>query len=102
MVLACFHVNDFFVMIAHGLLKKQAEKYFPDEKDIHNALLSGEGGMISAAPAHAVESLEATLRKDSQFICLFSAVLNGSSQQARARREDCQQSLRIRSDCRLY
>ena len=57
-------VSDFFVMIAHGLLKKQAETHFPEERDIHNALLSGEGGMISAAPAHAVEEIIAVVRPD--------------------------------------
>ena len=38
---------------------------FPHERDIHNALLSGEGGMISAAPALAVERLSSLIRKHS-------------------------------------
>ena len=50
-------VNDFFVMIAHGLLQALSKKFLPDQPDIHNALLSGEGGMISAEPALRVEEI---------------------------------------------
>ena len=74
-------VNDFFVMIAHGLLKKQSEKHFPKERDIHNALLSGEGGMISAAPAHAVEAIEGKLRQDGNLSACFQQFSMGELNQ---------------------
>ena len=45
-------VNDFFVMIFHGLLGSLCEKWLPDEPDLHNALLADEcrsGGRGHAA-----------------------------------------------------
>jgi len=44
-------VNDFFVMIFHGLLRSLCGKWVESGDDLHNSLLAGEGGLLSAAPA---------------------------------------------------
>ena len=57
-------INDFFAMIFYGTLRKLAEKWCGDEAGtLQNDLLCGEGGMISAEPAHRVREL-ATLASD--------------------------------------
>ncbi len=50
--------NDFFVMLSFGLLKRAAEKWCGDAS-LAPALLSGNGGMLSAEPARAVQRLAA-------------------------------------------
>jgi rifampicin phosphotransferase len=50
--------NDFFVMLSFGLLKRAAAAWCGDES-LAPALLSGNGGMLSAEPARAVERLAA-------------------------------------------
>ena len=45
-------INDFFVMIFFGTLKKLCESWCGDETgSLHNELICGEGGVESAAPA---------------------------------------------------
>ncbi len=45
-------INDFYVMIYYGLLKKLCEKWVRDESgSLQNDLISGEGGVESAEPA---------------------------------------------------
>ena len=57
-------VNDFMAMIFYGQLKKECVKIFKDEGDfIHNDLLCGEGGIISAEPAKRIREL-AIIAKD--------------------------------------
>jgi pyruvate,water dikinase len=55
-------VNDFFAMIFHGLLRRQAERWCGDAGALHNDLLCGEGGMISAEPARRVAAMAAAAR----------------------------------------
>ena len=43
-------VNDFFVMIGFGVLRKLCESWVPDADDLHNRLMAGEGGLDSTAP----------------------------------------------------
>jgi pyruvate,water dikinase len=50
--------NDFFVMLAFGLLKRAAERWCGDAA-LAPALLTGGGGMLSAEPARAVQLLAA-------------------------------------------
>ncbi|MBC7808357.1 MAG: phosphoenolpyruvate synthase, partial [Akkermansiaceae bacterium] len=62
-------VNDFFAMIFHGLLRRLSEKWLPAElASVHNDLVSGEGGIISAEPAQRVqkmaEMVNASVHKD--------------------------------------
>lgn len=57
-------VNDFFVMIFHGLLRSLCQKWIPGAEDLHNALLAGEGGIISTAPATEAVKLANQVRTD--------------------------------------
>jgi phosphohistidine swiveling domain-containing protein len=57
-------VNDFFVMIFHGLLRSLCGKWVPGATDLHNALLAGEGGIISTAPAVEAVKLANQVRTD--------------------------------------
>jgi pyruvate,water dikinase len=51
-------VNDFFAMIFYGLLRRLVEKWCGGRGGtLHNDLLCGEGGMISAEPARRVRAL---------------------------------------------
>ncbi len=49
-------INDFFAMIYFGLLGKLTQRY-TGETGLHNALLCGAGGMISAEPAHRIRDM---------------------------------------------
>ncbi|MEL6346127.1 MAG: PEP-utilizing enzyme, partial [Myxococcota bacterium] len=64
-------VNDFFVMIFHGLLRALCQRWIPDEADLHNALLSGEGGIISTAPATEAVRLANQVRTDAKLTAQF-------------------------------
>ncbi|MEW6282702.1 MAG: PEP-utilizing enzyme, partial [Candidatus Eremiobacterota bacterium] len=51
-------VNDFFAMMAHGLLNRLVERWLPGEATtLGNDLMCGEGGMISTEPAAALARL---------------------------------------------
>ena len=69
-------VNDFFVMIFHGLLGRLCEKWLPDEPDLHNALLAGEGGLMSAAPAVEAMRLAADIRARPEWAVLIEGPLS--------------------------
>jgi pyruvate,water dikinase len=60
-------VNDFFVMIFHGLLGRLCEKWLPEAPHLHNALLAGEGGLMSAAPAVEAMRLAKEIRQRSDW-----------------------------------
>jgi rifampicin phosphotransferase len=56
-------VNDFFAMIFYGSLRKLVEKWCGDASgSLQNDLLCGEGGMISAEPAHRVREMADLVR----------------------------------------
>ncbi|NCC87506.1 MAG: phosphoenolpyruvate synthase [Clostridia bacterium] len=69
--------NDFFTMIFHGTLSKLCGKWCTD-KDIHNDLLCGQGGIISAEPARLTREMAASIRDDHDFCVLLT---NGSLSQ---------------------
>jgi pyruvate,water dikinase len=53
-------VNDFFAMIFYGLLGRLGRTWCGNQEGtLHNDLLCGEGGMISAEPAERVRALAA-------------------------------------------
>lgn len=53
-------VNDFFAMIFYGLLRRLVSEWGNDSTgSLQNDLLVGEGGMVSAEPAHRVRKLAA-------------------------------------------
>jgi rifampicin phosphotransferase len=66
-------VNDFFAMIAHGLLQKLSAKWLGENgSSIANDLLIGQGGMISAEPAQRLMQMAAELRLHPELIPLLT------------------------------
>jgi len=66
-------INDFFAMIFHGLLRKLSASWCHDSHDtLHNDLLCGEGGMISAEPAKRVCEMAQTIATDPALIEILS------------------------------
>lgn len=58
-------LNDFLAMIFYGILRRLTEKWCePDGGTLHNDLLCGEGGIISAEPALRLRELAEIARKD--------------------------------------
>jgi rifampicin phosphotransferase len=65
-------VNDFFAMIAFGVLGRLIERWLPDAAvTLGNDLLCGEGGMISTEPARRVMALAAGVRRDPALLEAF-------------------------------
>jgi len=65
-------VNDFFAMIAHGLLRELLARWFPGPGPaLLNDLLGGEGRIISAEPAERIRNLGAIVRRDPTFVRLL-------------------------------
>ena len=65
-------VNDFFAMIAHGLLRELLARWFPGGcPGLPNDLLGGEGGMISAEPAARIRELAEIAQGDPAFVSLL-------------------------------
>jgi pyruvate,water dikinase len=69
-------VNDFFVMIFHGLLRSLCEKWIPNGGDLHNGLLAGEGGLMSAAPALDGLALASRIQGRTDWRVLFESKLS--------------------------
>jgi phosphohistidine swiveling domain-containing protein len=66
-------VNDFFVMIFYGMLRKQCQQLTGDEDTrLHNELLAGEGGLESTAPTIEALHMAARMRKDEGLVELFT------------------------------
>jgi phosphohistidine swiveling domain-containing protein len=81
-------VNDFFVMIFFGLLKKLSASWIDEDAELHNALLAGEGGMESTAPTVDALRLAAAIREDPQVLGLFASGLSDEEVDLEARRID--------------
>lgn len=64
-------INDFFAMIFYGTLRRLTEKWFEGESDLHNSLLVGEGGIISAEPARRIREMAEAAACDPQFVELL-------------------------------
>ncbi|HYE72184.1 MAG TPA: PEP/pyruvate-binding domain-containing protein, partial [Blastocatellia bacterium] len=60
-------INDFLAMIFYGLLRRSAEKWCQDVS-LHNDLLCGEGGMISAEPAERLREMALSIKDDQTLI----------------------------------
>ncbi|MBC8137376.1 MAG: phosphoenolpyruvate synthase, partial [Fibrella sp.] len=68
-------VNDFFAMIFHGLLRRLSEKWCGAElASVHNDLVSGEGGIISAEPAQRVQKMADMVNASAQKDELIAAL----------------------------
>ncbi len=50
-------LNDFFAMIFFGILRHLTQRWCDDRETLHNDLLCGEGGMISAEPARRMREM---------------------------------------------
>lgn len=65
-------VNDFFAMIYFGVLQKLTTRYLPGEQsDLHNALLSGAGNIISTEPVVRCIELSELISADGEMRRLF-------------------------------
>jgi rifampicin phosphotransferase len=62
-------VNDFFAMVFYGTLRRLCENWLGDkDATLQNDLVSGEGGMISAEPAHRVKEMAQLVSGDKVFV----------------------------------
>ncbi|HEX8234843.1 MAG TPA: PEP/pyruvate-binding domain-containing protein [Abditibacteriaceae bacterium] len=81
-------INDFFAMIFYGVLGRLTLKWCANpenadaDSDLHNALLSGQGGIISAEPAHRMIELAQRAAGDPVFI---EALCHGTAGDIRRR-----------------
>ena len=67
-------INDFFVMIFYGVLRKLTVSWCRDEGgSLQNDLISGEGGIESTEPAKRLLRMAAAARRDE---ALTSAIIN--------------------------
>lgn len=73
-------INDFYVMIFYGTLKKLATKWIGDES-LQNDLLAGEGGIESAEPAKMLLRMAEIARPDP---ALCAAIESGDLARVRA------------------
>lgn len=62
--------NDFFTMVFHGTLKQLCRKWCKNP-DIHNELLSGQGGIISAEPVKLTKQMAGLIKNDKQLARLL-------------------------------
>jgi rifampicin phosphotransferase len=60
-------LNDFFTMIFHGVLRKLCTKWCGDE-NLSNALLSGEGDMVSIEPLRRMRELAQLAAHEPAFV----------------------------------
>ncbi len=78
-------VNDFFAMIFYGVLRQLTTNWCGDAQGgLHNALLTGQGGMISAEPAARVRVMAALARQAETRAPGFLATLAGNDPRASA------------------
>ncbi len=65
-------VNDFFAMIFFGALGRLAERWCGDQETaLQNALLTSEGGMISAEPAKRLREMAQIAAPHPEFVALL-------------------------------
>lgn len=77
-------VNDFFAMIFHGVLRRLSEKWCgPELASVHNDLVSGEGGIISAEPAQRVQAMAAIVNASPRESELIAALRDLPASSAR-------------------
>jgi phosphohistidine swiveling domain-containing protein len=68
-------INDWFTMIHHGRLTKRCVDWVgePEESDLANALLAGEGDLESTAPTRELLGESARIRLDKDLCALFAS-----------------------------
>ncbi|MCA1732183.1 MAG: hypothetical protein LC732_01110, partial [Acidobacteria bacterium] len=66
-------INDLFVMVFYGILKKLCLNWAGDESgSLQNDLLAGEGGIVSTEPTRMLMALALEARRDEELARLFS------------------------------
>ncbi|HEX4948972.1 MAG TPA: PEP/pyruvate-binding domain-containing protein, partial [Blastocatellia bacterium] len=66
-------INDFFAMIFYGMLRRLCEQWCGDvNSSLQNALLSGNGGIISAEPAKRIRAMAESIQNDEELIALLN------------------------------
>lgn len=88
-------VNDFFAMIAYGLLRKLCQKWCADaDGTLQNDLIGGEGGIVSAEPAARIRAMGAMLVGDQTGIQILTTGKLSQIQAALKVRPQLQEALR--------
>ncbi|MGC6508335.1 MAG: PEP/pyruvate-binding domain-containing protein [Myxococcota bacterium] len=80
-------VNDFFVMIAHGVLKSLCSKWLPHIPDLSNRIISRAGNMISARPAQLTQKIAFTVRSFPELVAEFKSFVSDDISAADLRNE---------------
>lgn len=65
-------INDFFAMIAFGMLQKLCTRWVPGMPNLHNDLLCGSRDIISTEPIHACMSIARTISANADAKLLFT------------------------------
>ena len=66
-------VNDLFAMAFFGVLRKLVEKWGGDPHGtLHNDLLSGEGGIVSAEPAKRISQMARLVARQEDFVRILN------------------------------
>lgn len=78
-------MNDFFVMIAHGLLKSLCDKWLPQHPDLSNRLIAGAGNMVSARPAQMTKKIALSVREYPTLQAAFGSFSAGKMTQEELR-----------------
>jgi phosphoenolpyruvate synthase/pyruvate phosphate dikinase len=65
-------LNDFFAMIAFGLLQKNVEKLNTGQPNLHNDLLCGSNDIISTEPVHRTTEIATHITQDPVLKSLFT------------------------------
>ena len=67
-------INDFFAMIFYGVLRRLVENWCGEANaNLHNDLLCGEGGIISAEPAKRMREMAEGIKDNSELIEILCA-----------------------------
>lgn len=62
-------LNDFFAMIFYGVLRRLVERWCGEANaHLHNALLCGEGGIISAEPATRLRAMAESIKGNAELV----------------------------------
>ena len=82
-------INDFYVMIYYGLLKRICEKWIGDPTGaLQNDLICGEGGLESAEPARMLLRMAADAKSNPELTkVIFSEPLEAVPEKVRSRTE---------------
>lgn len=83
-------INDWFTMIHHGRLTKRCQDWLgePEESDLANALLAGEGDLESTAPTRELLRQAAQIRETPELLALFESEKSDTEVYREAMKQD--------------